>query len=825
MNPSRFVTLLSTLLISCTAQDALPQSAPNAAPTPAKTTPVQPAQVTARGILVGAPKIYDDYYLQMLLTSLKNNLANLQVVDQATLLSHIGNTQGGDLRQIGVAASAGGPQTPQVSTFALAPGVPAFMVPSVPSGATTPATATATASTPGTTTTQNSIVPTAPTPPAPSLSMPTFGQSSLDTLNESLQLSAEIMNVQLMLDGALTDRLQRSDGRPRSTYSIGFPVTVDSATAADKKHENEVAEIRVDVCPAAMLASDPPSIVTLLPKERTYNVASLVDKSFLGSVSAILGGAFNVGASFLWGHKTFYLVQQQETVAYQDASRRICGKDKDDKEVPAASFSWQVRPVLGKKYVRPGMSQEFVQVSFPQNLTEGKEVTIGGVWITVGWRKTTDKGNLMSETLEDPSDAVYFNLPQYKTKPAEQKVSVSDIGQGNVAVRVQGTFLPGVLVRIGSNVIVPVLSSKNDALTFSASAQDLVRADGAMLVSRGSEETPLLQDAAPRDPSIPPVAVRIKKDEVTITPYSDTQAKIVLPYDKPTGLVLDSHIQGDFSTSFNDPANNPWVVTIGDKVFGLRDNPFLENENSAIQLIAPNDLIAANRRIELRQLLWANQYFRDDYILNDHKFPLGGISISKISTILSGDRTELSITGSGLENAIVRYPPCPDCMEHIGATFATITSPKPPDPPAPAVAKGSKPPDDKNPWKDLKQVVLCRAEEKSATKCDAHYLPVVLDIPKDDGSAKPAPFKVEVPVLLTAKQIKISGDQVAKVAQVEFEKTQLNFQLSDDKKPLLLVDLPPSIVGRAGTYVLVITLEDKTTQVVPLTIKALSNTA
>jgi hypothetical protein len=308
---------------------------------------------------VGAPKIYDDYYLQTLLSSLKNNLANLQVVDQATLLSHIGNTQGADMRQIGVAVSAGGPSTPQTSTFALAPGVPAFMVPINPAGATASPTATATASTPGTTTTLNSVTPTAPTPPAPSLTMPSFGQSSLDTFNESLQLSAEIMNVQLMLDGALSDRLQRSNGQPRTTYSIGFPVTIENPamTMTGNKHENEIAEIQVEVCPAARLRSDPPSIVTLIPKERTYNVASLVDKSFLGSAAALLGGAFNVGASFLWEHKTFYMVQQQETVAYLNPAGRDCGEG-----VRAASFSWQIRPVLGSKYVRPGMAQEFVQV-------------------------------------------------------------------------------------------------------------------------------------------------------------------------------------------------------------------------------------------------------------------------------------------------------------------------------------------------------------------------------------------------------------------------------------------------------------------------------
>jgi hypothetical protein len=798
------------LAVSCAAQVSSPELVTSSCP---PSTSPKPAVVQARGILVGAPKIYDDYYLQTLLTSLKNNLANLQVVDQATLLSHIGNAQGGDLRQVGVGVSAGGPPTSQVSTFALPPGVPAFSVPTNPPGATTAPTATATATTPGTTTTQNSVTPTAPTPPAPSLSMPTFGQSSLDTFNESLQLSAEIMNVQLMLDGALSDRLQRSNGKPRSTYSIGFPVTIDNATTKDKKHENEVAEIRVDICPAALLESDPPTIVTLLPKERTYNVASLVDKSFLGSASAILGGALNVGGSFLWGHKTFYLVQQQETVAYQDASP-MTGAEGKKVTVPAASFSWQIRPVLGNKHVRAGMSQEFVQVSFPRNYAEGGDVTLGQACITVGWRKTSDKGNLISEQLDDASQQTCFDLPDYQTRPTEQGVFVSDIGQGNVEVRVDGSFLPGVLVRIGSGVITPVISTKADSLSFAASAQDLVRADGATLLSRGSEETPLLQKIT-ADRSATPV--KIGKPSVRIRPYSDTLALIELPYNEPTGLAVNSAPES--GPSFVDPAANPWIVTIGDKVFGLRDNPFLTNSNGVIQLIAPDDLVAANRRIELRKLLWPNLYYRDSYILSDDQFPLGGVSVSKMSTLSTSAGMELSLVGSGLQRAFLVYPSCEKCeIKPIGSSYAQISLLK--TPAVAATGKDAKPAEEKDPSKDLKQVVLCRAKADKPKECDDGYLPVVLDIPKDDASAKPAPFKVEAPVLPAARQIKISGDQVPNVAQVEFEKAQLNFQLSADKKPVLLVDLPASIAGKTGTYVLVITLDDKTTQVVPVTIKA-----
>lgn len=782
MKGSNYLEIVSVIALGLNALPARAQVSTNGAQLPVM-------EVHARGILVGAPKIYDDYYLQTLLASLKNNLAAVKAVDQATLLGHIGNVQGGDLRQTSVAVSGSGLPTAQTSSFTLAPGVPAFMVPPLPSGATTPATATATATTPGTTVTQNSATPVAPTPPAPTLALPSFGQSSLDTLNESLQLSSEIMNVELMLDGAFTDRLQRTNGRSRATYTIGFPVTIESPRNIDKQHENEVAEIQVKVCLDAALPEDPPSIVNLVPKEKTYNVASLVDRSFLGSLSAVLGGVFNVGGAFFFSHKTFYLVQQQETVAFQKDA------DRCDGEHPSRSvnFAWQVRPVLGSKHVRPGMTQEFVQVSGPFDFAQGEKINFGKVYVTAGWRKTSDKGNLMGE-LQDAVGPVVFDLPKYSTIAKINRLAVRDIGQGNVSVQVYGTFLPGVMVRVGTSVALPIVSSEGNSLTFVAAAQDLVRAGGAALVSRGLEDIAVVNEQAPSCPdSVGPSGdkaartceLTIPKEGVIITPYSDSQVHVKLRFTPADGLI-----------SSNNQALNPWVVTIGDKVFGLRDNPFQSFEGNVVEFNAPKDLLRSNPRIELRKLLWPDNRFRAFYALTEAQFPLAGPSVSKVSTASSDSGLNLFISGSALDRSILKFPVCKNCTESIGSAYLSVSIPK-------------------EQTKGLKQVVICQG---AADKCDNSFLPIVLDIPKDEDAKKPG-LKVEGDVTLTAKTIQVSGDAVGKVALVEFEKAQVNFRLSTDEKPKLVVDLPAAVAGVPGTFVLVFTFEDKTTQVLPVTIK------
>ena len=127
-----------------------------------------------------------------------------------------------------------------------------------------------------------------------------------------MQLAAEITNLELLLDGALNDKLDPITGKARRVYTIGFPITFslpDPATA--KQRENSAAEIHVALCPVSGYAS----VMTLLPQERTYNVAGLVDHSFSGSATGVLAGVMSVGGGFLWSHKRYDMVQQQETIA------------------------------------------------------------------------------------------------------------------------------------------------------------------------------------------------------------------------------------------------------------------------------------------------------------------------------------------------------------------------------------------------------------------------------------------------------------------------------------------------------------------------------
>src|SRR5277367_6558457 len=99
--------------------------------------------LTTVGITIGEPKVYDNYYLQLTLNSLRDQLAGLRVVDQTTLLSHIGQTQGANLQQLGVAFQGGGPSTPTTSAFSLAPGTTAYSSTGTPT-ATTPGTTSST---------------------------------------------------------------------------------------------------------------------------------------------------------------------------------------------------------------------------------------------------------------------------------------------------------------------------------------------------------------------------------------------------------------------------------------------------------------------------------------------------------------------------------------------------------------------------------------------------------------------------------------------------------------------------------------------------------
>src|SRR6266496_3689356 len=95
--------------------------------------------------------------------------------------------------------------------------------------------------------------------------------------------------------------------------------------------------------------------------------------------------AFSIGGSFLWGSKRFYVVQDQDTIASMVS-------EAGDKTV----FQWQFRPVLGRRVVREGLRQTFVQLALPILESQGCR---GTVTIRTYWRKYDRNKNVLKDVI------------------------------------------------------------------------------------------------------------------------------------------------------------------------------------------------------------------------------------------------------------------------------------------------------------------------------------------------------------------------------------------------------------------------------------------
>lgn len=789
-----------------TAQN--PPASPAASPTDA-------GPVKSGLLVVGAPKIYDDLYLRNLLTSLQAQLASIHGVDQPTLLGHIGMVQGADTRQTSVALGASGPSTPQVSTFALAPGVPAFSYPPGYTAASTTnplPTGVATATTPGTTTTVNPTTPSAPMPSPAALTSPalsSLGQSSLDTYNESLQLSAEITNTALLLNGAISDSMQR-DGQPKATATIGFPITVEGPTTSDKALAGAVAEVHVTVCSNS--EGEGPSIVTLLPQERSYNVASLVDKSFLGSATAVLGGVVNVGGGFLWSHQRYFLVQQQETVAFLDPAQQPACRESTDKRV---AFAWQIRPVLGKEFIRPGNSVNFVQISIPKVISGSASTHIGEACVSVVWRQPKITGALWwrkaSDEYLEPGTASApqcYPIDYYVSLDTAKTVQVMDIGQGAVTTKVTGTFLPGTTVRLGNAYLPPEsITATHDTLMFTAPATAIAAAGKVYIVGRDGHVVEAVEQVGEMK------LTKLSMGPPVISPYSDDQSRVTITYTRGS---ID--MPGDNSSTSPNPAIDPWVVVIGGKVFGLSDAPFFSKDDKQIQLIVPTALLQSSPRIELRRLLWPDDGFPASQPIPADAFAKASPAVSKTSILSSAYGLILGLTGAGLDRLKLMFPTCPNCaVTAVGSTFAEVTLPKPSKKDSAGTPKnagspaGSNQDSEADPTDGLHQLVLCRNDGNGG--CDARYSAVIIDVPKLDPPAAKLSLDKHDPIAPSAKPVtvNVSGTALDQVVLIEYEKLPLTFHLTADKKPSLALDIPVSIASAPGAYSLLVTLADKTT--------------
>jgi len=443
-----------------------------------------------------------------------------------------------------------------------------------------------------TVTTQGPNSATAPTVTPSSLSLPSsYSPGASAILNEQLELTYEITGYELLLEGALSDhyaRVLRPDGsveqqvRPRAT--IGIPITISPG----KEDTEAVAEVTLEVI-ADPQSHEAPIVTAILPRDKTYNVASITDKS-VSIGGAVATQVISLGVSALWGHKSYFVVQDQDTVALQ-----FPGSD-----VRVTRFGWQIRPVLGQKVVTSGMRNCFVQLAF----ADRQNVPVyGQVKVTTVWKKyDTKRGIVLGEIAGTRVESVQrFDIPRFQLNPVVGPVSYEDNADGTVTVAVGsvgGAFLDGTFAKVGGLAFVPGTNGTvqdPSGIRFALPAILLATHNGYM-VDRSGEATEIV------DPPVLglKVAECLQIGAITTSPAGAGLTKVTIPVTitgtatcKPGGDVTEG---------------KDLVAVVGNQVFGLRNLPFFSATKDAISFLAPTGLLQNSRHVTVKRLLWGKAF-------------------------------------------------------------------------------------------------------------------------------------------------------------------------------------------------------------------------
>jgi hypothetical protein len=598
-------------------------------------------QSDENGISLGGPKIFDSFVLRQKLANTVSQLAALNAFSQAQLTAQVGTLQGITRDTSYLAAQLTTSPTPSITDTATAltgnivntaaPGstgstttssiCPVGYVPTLPSGGTSvvcapassvgttpvapgqttvttnPATnqtvTTVTLPTQQTTTTIPSLTGTVPTAPTLNpLSPPTnVGLSASDTLDEQTRLNAQLITLQMLLQGASSDQLLLTHGRAvgeRAQTTLGFPISVSTP----RRYKDDIAEVRILILPrrGETITSQPVSIVNLLPSEKIYNVAKVTSnsKQFGAGVALQL---VSFGVTTGKSKDRLYLAKDTDTVALQypvaaglsglsqsDLPADECGglpPAKDNFDRPrfnpgddynfgsAVMFGWQYRPVLGAEVVTPGVRTAFAQLALPQSdaLAFNPEV-----WVQTRWRKYDQKKQITGDIQQDSCHWRKLPDPVSVSNPVVVKdVRVTDEGGGNLMFHATGDFFSSTgQVRSGT-VNAPPQYFDGYSLDFFKPAADVLANGDLQLLDEAMHGYSLVT------PVKNPATCRLTNPELYALPRADGTSLIELKYDR-------AYYEPDRD---KDGPQHP-LVLIGTTIYGLRDKPLQPLEGSLL---------------------------------------------------------------------------------------------------------------------------------------------------------------------------------------------------------------------------------------------------
>jgi hypothetical protein len=695
------------------------------------------------GIVVREVEIYDERALERRLADVVTALSAAQFPNPSGLYNAVGQFQGGRASSASQSLLLQTVPTPSLSTTtatgstaskATASGTETKAATPVaaPAGTTTVTTTDAatgltetvttsssdtkksetTAST-SQTTKADSVSPAflpAPGQISPFTFQPSYGLSAQDLLIGQTDLQYQLINLQMLLERSITDRVYQvasaSDGKarsyPRAQPVLGFEISLDPT----KAYRNAVAEVEITIAPDARTPGEqkPPSVIAMMPQSKTYNVATVSQKSSavgLGIVAGIVNAGFTSGSA----SQTLYLVKDIDTVALAElppAPADLHGRS-------AVRFAWQFRPVLGQKTVQPGIRQVMVVLGLP---TDSGTPWAGTVFVTTRWRALASDRVTVGDTIAG-SESYQTPMPlvispayiRAKTLQTTNSVILEDVGGGNVAVTALGTFEPGTVVNLGPRVLdsgpTGLVMSSTGRIKFVASADELMR-NIPLLVDRYGTALRVV------DPNSYDISGNetptLHMDNLTVERIDDAMSRVTArlyltaakdgdvvyaapelghdPKATPEGRAIGRSQPGDTSdpsvllaalkADSADPSQHRQlhshapVVLIGGQVFGLsnapvRVRPWRDRDHLAscspldqaaeptgtdvrVTFCVPTQLLTQARVLTVQDLLWGDRY-RAKAVL-----PLP-LTVTK-ATPLSGDTVML--VGTGLDDAVVR---------------------------------------------------------------------------------------------------------------------------------------------------------------------------
>lgn len=639
--------------------------------TPPGQTPVNPPKPQpsnepnlSNGIGVGMFKIYDERLLTNMLLQLEAQLAAINAINGGNVTAGLGRTAGAQIStsQIGLSINGlptadrsvvdtvktGGDQSAESSMGST---VNTGKEPSTQEASSNKTIDKSTDSTETATTTKTpSAVPQAATLPQASnvyKDGPAVSLAAQNLLVEQVNLSAQVMNLRLLLTRAVSDRFLIL-GKPgeskvtgaRAQAVVGLRIAID----AMRTYRNAVAEVEIRLGKSNPVGCElrnveAPGLTLVLPREKSYNVATITKNATSIGFGAIVQ-IVNVGFSMSRARETMYMVQDYDTVALERSS-------------PAASetiFAWQFRPTLGRSAVEPGQRDVFALLSLP---ADAKCDVSTRFEIRSYWRRYDKKSGTVGDVIDDSTTSVKrgtLEIPAWRAQENALRPKITDAinwvdaGSGAVLGWLEGeAYLPGTQIVVGDKILSPgegsVVVQSDARLRFTVSGVKLAQAGDAMLVSNFGIPTAVRSpDRKDATNALVVDGFAVAGATYEVTDADRVQVKIELVPRNP-------------AIAYN--ADRP-VVLIGDRLFGLSNAPLAVLNNTGLDgaklgstLLQFRALADVVKNAEKARIL---EFFKGPSFMAETRLTgKAGFTVMKADVLSKGNTdTTIGLTGTSL---------------------------------------------------------------------------------------------------------------------------------------------------------------------------------